>query len=1615
MTAITREPVTAVATEPAQPPARRSRRWIGTAAGALLLVAVAFLQRPGQSTFDTKLDLAVDPIGFMGRALHLWNPEATSGELQNQAYGYLFPMGPFFAGGDLLGVPTWITQRLWSALLLCVAYLGVLLLAHAMRVGSEPARLLAALAYALAPRMLTEVGPLSAEMLPVVMLPWVLLPLVTVRSPRRAAALSALAVLCMGGINAAAVLMALVLPGIWFLTRRWDRRHTALAAWWTLCVAAVSLWWVLPLLLLGQYSLPFLDFIESSATTTAVTSLFQAMRGTNQWVGYVIQGEPWWPAGWVLIDSPVLMVATALVAIVGLVGLGLRGLPERRFLVFGMLTGLTLLAVGYLGTFDSPFAGPVRDLLDGPLAPLRNVHKFEPVLRLPIVLGLAHAASRAFAVRRFRLPVAPVVAALLLVAAAPAWSGALRPGPGWSDVPDYWRQASGWLAAQDSRARTLVVPGVGFAQNTWGRTVDEVIQPLAGAPWATRNQIPLGSEGNTRVMDTVEAVLEQGRGSPALADFLARSGYRFLLVRHDIDRTATGAPPIAAIRSAVTNSPGLRPAAQFGPTVAADPAGSPADAGTAVPAIEIFEVERDVPVVSAVSADDVRVVSGGPESLLTALEQGVLTAGTPAVLAGDDLTTPVPPDTTPIVTDGLRRRELNVGRVRDNLSQTMTSDEETRQGRQRSDLLPFPAAGHETLTAYQGIRSVTASSSAAFADTLAPTEVSHLPFAALDGDPRTAWRSDPLAPAAGQWLEVTFDTPRRVDELTVDFDTDLRDATPIGYVRVSTDQGAVERQVPQRPGPHRVDPLPGLTTTVRVTVLALAPGFPDGAVGLRELGIPGLAAERALRVPADSPSGRPPVYAFARGPEDRAACFAPAGTIHCDQFLRRTGEEPLGLDRIFTTPTRTDYAVRLTARPRPGGAVPLDAPVEAESSSVLAGDPLVGADAAVDGDPATAWLAEPVDPTPSLDLAWAGKRRVDSVRLVVPSAPVASKPLAVIVRVAGRDIPADIGADGWVRFPAVTTDRLSLVVSRSEEVTGDPRDSGWPAPVGFAEVEVPGVTARAPQPKLDAPCGAGPTVTLDGTAYATSVAGSLADVRAGRGLAISICDVFASESVALEAGEHRLHTTPSAAFLVDTATLTPVGAAAAAPPATRAVSVTRWDSTVRTVTVAPGEAALLVIPENFNNGAAAILDGNRLRKVRVDGWQQAYEVPAGAGGTVTLEFTPDRPYRAGLAAGAAAVVLVLALALIPVRRRAGAAVVEAGPPSWWIVVPLGLVAVVLGGFPALALLIAAMIGRQLWPRLLPVVAAAAAVIGTAIAVLGRVQGHGQDWAYTGPTQAAMLAAVCAVAATLAPSAKEPRAEAPYRATLGRSVRLFRSFLREQTDPDHFYSTLAADSVRQLGSYLDLRHAVVLDVGGGPGYFAEAFQSAGSTYLGLDPEAGDLPEPGNGGAGAPSVRGSGTALPVRGASVDVCYSSNVVEHVETPERMLDEMVRVTRPGGTLFVSFTPWLSPWGGHETAPWHYLGGTRARRRYARKNGREPKNRYGETLFPVSAAQVHRWARAAARRGQIEIVDVLPRYHPWWAQWSARVPLLRETITWNYTLVLRRPKSWGSRTEVTE
>lgn len=273
-----------------------------------------------------------------------------------------------------------------------------------------------------------------------------------------------------------------------------------------------------------------------------------------------------------------------------------------------------------------------------------------------------------------------------------------------------------------------------------------------------------------------------------------------------------------------------------------------------------------------------------------------------------------------------------------------------------------------------------------------------------------------------------------------------------------------------------------------------------------------------------------------------------------------------------------------------------------------------------------------------------------------------------------------------------------------------------------------------------------------------------------------------------------------------------------------------------------------------------------------------------------------------------------------------------------------------------------------------------------------------------------------------------------RATFGRSLGLLRSFPLEQSDPDAFYSGLARDTVelvadlwaesgdrpgdqpggqqvgqpvgQQVGRQVDrsgglpgarLPGLTVLDVGGGPGYFSDAYAAEGARYVSVEPDVGEMSAAGLDQSG--SIRGSGMSLPIRSDSVDVCISSNVAEHVPEPWTMAEEMLRVTRPGGLVVVSYTLWYGPFGGHEMGLTHYLGGERARRMYERRHGHPPKNVYGESLFEVGCAEGLEWARGTDAG---ELLAAFPRYHPRWAWWLVRAPLVREVLVSNLVLVLR-------------
>ena len=234
-----------------------------------------------------------------------------------------------------------------------------------------------------------------------------------------------------------------------------------------------------------------------------------------------------------------------------------------------------------------------------------------------------------------------------------------------------------------------------------------------------------------------------------------------------------------------------------------------------------------------------------------------------------------------------------------------------------------------------------------------------------------------------------------------------------------------------------------------------------------------------------------------------------------------------------------------------------------------------------------------------------------------------------------------------------------------------------------------------------------------------------------------------------------------------------------------------------------------------------------------------------------------------------------------------------------------------------------------------------------------------------------------------------------RATLSRSVRLLAQFRFEQRDPARFYGALADDTAAMV---TDLWRSAHGHRPARPDHArrrrrARAISRRHSdapacTIIGVEPDPAEMHAgPASGGDG-PYVRASGMALPFADASVDICLSSNVAEHVPEPWRLGREMLRVTRPGGLVVLSYTVWLGPFGGHEMGLTHYLGGARAAERYTRKHGHRPKNDYGSSLFAVSAADGLDWAASTGA-----LLAAFPRYHPRWAWWMTNVPLLREFL----------------------
>ena len=167
-------------------------------------------------------------------------------------------------------------------------------------------------------------------------------------------------------------------------------------------------------------------------------------------------------------------------------------------------------------------------------------------------------------------------------------------------------------------------------------------------------------------------------------------------------------------------------------------------------------------------------------------------------------------------------------------------------------------------------------------------------------------------------------------------------------------------------------------------------------------------------------------------------------------------------------------------------------------------------------------------------------------------------------------------------------------------------------------------------------------------------------------------------------------------------------------------------------------------------GWTATLGGRTLKPIRLDGWQQGYVIPAGSAGVVKMVMAPDRIFRLLLALGAALLVLLLALALLPGRRKVTEVSEPGAMPARWVLfvgtlVVLGLIS----GPLALVAVPLVLIGRKWGHGHLAVTAFVAFLVaGVAAAGHPAVSGSAGAGAFSPLAQIASVVALAAVLCAL---------------------------------------------------------------------------------------------------------------------------------------------------------------------------------------------------------------------------------------------------------------------------
>jgi arabinofuranan 3-O-arabinosyltransferase len=1259
---------------------------IPLALGALAFV-VAFAQRPGLAVAETKVDLHVAPGSFLRDVLSAWTPSGSLGHVFAGQYGgYLWPMGPFFALGHLVGLPDWIVGRLWIGAVLALSAWGMVRLLDALAGRPRGAGHLAGgLLYMLNPYVVTYVGRTSITLLATAALPWLLLCVHRgLRDPRGwwwPAAFALVLTSTGGGVNVAVTAWLLLGPALLVVYELgWGAVASGAARAFVVRLVPVAalacLWWVAAVLVHARYGLDFLPYTEQPGTIWSTTSLPESLRLLGFWTSYIGVGYTGTlrafqaDAGVYLGLAPVVLATLAIPALcLGSFAWTRRARYAPFFLAL-VLLGLLVMFVGFpegaplrrAATFTYNHVQAVRFL--------RTSYKAGPL----VSLGLAGLGALAVHALRPRLRAAALLGAGVLVAIA-CWP--LARGVGLDrqlglphGVPAAWRDAAHGLdRTLPPGQRAMVLPGQLFAFYDWGGTYDPILPALTDRPVATRFIVPFADLRAVDLQWTTDALVSQQRALPGqLRALLDLMGVGAVVQGADDDRARSGAVP-ASSAAGVLRALGP-PARAYGP-----PRTVPGAAGTLEPATRLPQVRRwSVPtggMVRVLPRDGATVVDGSATAIADLAAFGALRTDRALHYAADldeaALRAQAARGASFVISDSNRRRVFVAARLRGNTGWTVPAGEELSEDSAQLD--PFPRRGTDAQTVALvggGVASVHADFSPGFAQF-----PERRPFAALDGDPATAWLADRALATDRHHLDVSFTAPRDVDHV---------DLMPYSDGQGRVDRVAVNgHEFAVHDGWNRL-PL-GLrgvrALSVQIAHVVQPPTGEGGAGGIRELRIPGLRTTEALRPPL--------LVEHAL----HAADVRRAGLTYL--FDRTTGDDPLrphvvtgarsrglvrdqqdgerGWTRAIAPPAARAWRADawVSVAPETSDHV-LDSWTGGDRATALDGSSRFEglgrnrASSAFDGDPRRAWIAGWIRSRGAW-LQWRTRAPRTIRTLHLERAPVRVRfPTRVRVVADGRaTAPLAVAADGSVALPAPVHARtVRIEVLDAAFPRGTPGIDRQRRAVGVGEVTGDGVPRAAVRRRgaVRLGCGSGaadrgPSLQVGRQTMPLGLRASVEAVDAGLPLRAVQCGA----PVALPAAPVTMRA-DAAPWRLDHVRLTSPAPAAPSTPITgggRVIDPGHDGRGARDgVRVAVNGPSWLVLGESYDTGWTARCDGRSLGKpVALQGYANAWPVRRGCR-DVSFAFAPNRALLAGDLISLAACLALLAL-LVLRRPRAGAA------------------------------------------------------------------------------------------------------------------------------------------------------------------------------------------------------------------------------------------------------------------------------------------------------------------------------------------------------------------------